>query len=278
MVDFVRLGLAIRALRRRRVWRQADLAVAAGVSQELVSLIERGHGDRVAMRTILRVASALDARVVVQLRWRAGDLDRLLDAGHARISSAMVERLRSAGWDCRVEVTYSIGRATGSIDILAWHPGSRSLLVIEIKTELASAEATFRKLDEKARLAAAIAVDRFGWRAATVSRLLVIEDGPTNRRRIQSASGLFDASLPIGGRSVAAWLRRPIDAIAGRLFLSPSNRGGTKQVRGGRDRIRRPAKPPGPVRAREVEPIRTDLEGSEEPPTTILVGYHHRGD
>ena len=276
-VDVVRLGLGIRALRRRRGWRQADLAAASGVSQELISLIERGHGDRVAFRTIIEVAKALDARVGVQLRWRAGDLDRLLDAGHALMTAAMVERLLGDGWEARVEITYSTPRAAGSIDILAWHPGTRSLLVIEIKTEVSSSEATLRKLDEKGRLAAALAAERLGWQAASVSRLLVIEDGPTNRRRMRSAIALFDAALPTGGREASAWLRRPSGAISGRLFLSPSNRSGGRHARGGRQRIRRPARRPRRPQSRTGGGRSTDDEGEAGPGPTILVGYHHRG-
>lgn len=173
-------------------------------------------------------------------------------------------------------MTYAETRSSGSVDILAWHRGTRSLLVIEIKTEIASAEATLRKLDEKARLAATIAMDRFGWRAATVSRLLVIEDGPTNRRRVRSTGGLFDASLPMTGREAASWLRSPAGAIAGRLFLSPSNQGGGKQGRGGRDRVRRPAAPRRVVRARTEEPPRTVPDAADQAGPTILVGYHHR--
>ena len=83
-MDLVRLGLGIRALRRRRGWRQADLATAAHVGQTTVSLLERGHLQHVSVPALLSVAAALDARLDISIRWRAGDLDRLLDAGHAR--------------------------------------------------------------------------------------------------------------------------------------------------------------------------------------------------
>jgi transcriptional regulator with XRE-family HTH domain len=271
-VDLVRVGLGIRALRRRRGWRQRDLAAAAGVSQELVSLIERGHGDRVSVHVLIAVAGALDGRLVVQLRWRAGDLDRLLDADHALVAAAIASRLRADGWETRVEVTYASGRMTGSIDILAWHPETRSLLVIEVKTEISSAEATLRKMDEKFRLAANVARERFGWIAASVSNLLVIEDTSTNRRRVGGSAGLFMAALPMDGRRVRAWLAHPSGALTGRLFLSVSNGGGGIQRRPGRHRVRRAfalPKRPGLSVARDV------FEGDEvleAPNRTILVG------
>jgi predicted transcriptional regulator len=39
-VDDRRVGLVIRALRRRRGWRQVDLAAAASVSQSLIARAE----------------------------------------------------------------------------------------------------------------------------------------------------------------------------------------------------------------------------------------------
>lgn len=78
-MDLVRFGLIIRALRRRKGWRQLDLALAAGVSQTLISLIERGHADQVLLAIVLAVGSALDARMAIDVRWRGGELDRLLD-------------------------------------------------------------------------------------------------------------------------------------------------------------------------------------------------------
>lgn len=167
----------------------------------MISLIERGHGDRVSVRVLLAVTGALDARLVVQLRWRAGDLDRLLDADHSAVSAAMVRRLEADGWIVRVEVTYASVRSAGSIDLVAWHSATASLLVVEIKTEISSAEAVLRKLDEKARIASALARERFDWDAVSVSRLLVIEDTSTNCRRIEGAHALGHEEL-LPGRTI----------------------------------------------------------------------------
>jgi len=57
-MDHLRIGRSLRALRQRRGLTQAQLAEAAGVSQSLVSLIERGHLETVALRTIQRVPSS----------------------------------------------------------------------------------------------------------------------------------------------------------------------------------------------------------------------------
>jgi transcriptional regulator with XRE-family HTH domain len=243
-VDLVRFGVVIRALRRRRGWRQVDLARAAGVSQTLVSLIERGHADRVLLANVIAVCAALEARVSLEVRWRAGELDRLLDQDHAGLVSAISTLLSAWGWEVQLEVTYAIYGATGSIDVLAWHAPTRSLLVIEIKTEVTSAEATIRKLDEKARLAAQVALERFGWRAATVSRLLVIEDTTTARSRVNRARGVFEAAFPLRGLEVRRWLRSPAGPVSALMFLPNSSTSAGMSRRGGRHRVRRAPRAP----------------------------------
>jgi hypothetical protein len=51
--------------------------------------MEHGRIDRFTLATIRRVLRALDASVSLDLRWHGrGDLDRLLDADHARLVTA----------------------------------------------------------------------------------------------------------------------------------------------------------------------------------------------
>ena len=64
-MDPVRFGLAIRALRRRRGWTQAELADRAGVSQAAVSRAERGGARAMTLRTLERIADSM--RAVCQL-------------------------------------------------------------------------------------------------------------------------------------------------------------------------------------------------------------------
>jgi transcriptional regulator with XRE-family HTH domain len=237
-VNSRQVGLVIRALRRRRSWRQADLAQVCGTSQALVSRAERGHIESLPLRTVQRLASALDASATFELRWRGGELDRLLDADHAGLGGTFAARLRRRGWHVSPEVTYSTFGERGSIDLLAFHAASGSLLVVEVKTEIVSAEQILRKLDEKARLAADVARERLAWRASSVSRLLVVEDVSTARRRIAGQQALFELALPSPASEVRSWLRAPAGSIAGILFLSPSHAGTAIQKSGGRHRVR----------------------------------------
>jgi transcriptional regulator with XRE-family HTH domain len=78
------IGRAIRALRRLG-WRQRDLAARAGVSQQLISELECGRLGASGLGRIRRVTAALDADAVLVIRWRGGELDRLLDERHAAV-------------------------------------------------------------------------------------------------------------------------------------------------------------------------------------------------
>ena len=167
-MDDVRTGSRVRALRQRLGWRQVDLAAKAGVSQDVVSRIERGRFEGMPLRDLRRVVAALEAELVVAVRWRGGDLDRLMDEGHAHLVGRALDTLRAAGWEVRAEVSFSVYGERGSIDILTWHPPTRSLLVIEVKTAIVSIEETVRKHDQKTRLASRVGAESFGWRPIQV--------------------------------------------------------------------------------------------------------------
>ena len=191
------------------------------------------------MGDIERLFAALDIHSVLTVSWRGGELDRLLDEGHAAVGAACAALLRRLGWEVLTEVTFSIYGERGSIDLLAWHPRTRALLVIEIKTELTSAEETLRRLDVKVRLAPQICRERFGAAPAAVSRLLVVADTSANRARVGRLAVLLDGAYPVRGTDVRRWIARPAGAIGGLLFLDTA-RSGTTKVRPKRVRTRPP--------------------------------------
>lgn len=174
------MGRALRVLRVRAGLRQVDVATGADVSQQLVSKVERGRCAQLSGRTLRRIFAAVDADVVTFVRWRGGELDRLLDEGHADLVGRIAGLLRRHGWEVLTEVTYSEFGERGSIDVLAWHPGRRVLLVVEVKTEIASSEELLRRHDAKVRLGPKIARDRFGWAPTSSARLLVLGGSQAN--------------------------------------------------------------------------------------------------
>lgn len=244
-MDDQRVGRVLRALRHRLGWRQTDVGAAAKISQDAVSRIERGFIDAMPLRSVRRVAASLGADLVVSIRWRGGEIDRLMDEGHAALVGAVAAVLAASGWEIQPEVSFAECRESGSIDILAWHAGSRTLLVVEVKTELTSLEETLRRHDAKVRLAPAIAGNRFGWRAAATSRLLVLPDLSTPRRRVRRHASVLDRAYPTRGPAMSGWIKSPVGSVAGMLFVSPTHSGRGIQPSVSRRRIRRTGSRPG---------------------------------
>jgi hypothetical protein len=254
-MDDFRIGRIGRALRHRLGWRQRDLGGRVGLSQGEISLFERGRIEGMPIRTLRRILGGLDAELVLVVRWRGGDLDRLLDAAHARLGDDLARLLVAEGWQVVPEVSYAIFGERGSIDLLGWHAETATLLVVELKSEIASVEATFRKHDEKERLAARIAKERFGWVAATTARLLVLPEHRTVRRQVEDKSALFGRVYPVRNVGVRRWLQSPAGPMSGILFLPD-----TSQVRGLRARPTRKR-----VRVARARSSSTDQVPQERP-------------
>lgn len=238
-MDDVRIGAAFRAVRIRRGWRQADVAARARVSPSLVSLLERGHVETVSLRVLRRVSTALEVRLELIARWRGGELDRLLNAGHAALHEALAQHLHALPpWIHAPEVSFSVWGERGVIDILAFHPPTRSLLVIELKTELVSVEDVLTTMDRRRRLAAGIALQR-GWDAASVSVWVVLAASEANRKRVAAHRATLRAAFPADGHAARSWLRRPHGELRALSLWSDSKRSGVTARRAGVKRVRK---------------------------------------
>jgi len=235
-MDTIRFGRQIRALRRRARLTQEQLGARAGVSASFISRIERGLIGRMSYARLRRCTEALGADLELSVRWQGERLDRLLDEAHAEIVDAAIDVFRAAGWEVAVEVSFAIDGERGSIDVLAWHPPTASLVVAEIKSAVPDSQATLHVLDRKARLGARIARER-GWACSSVSRILVVGESRTSRRRVERHAEMFDAAFPERGRDVAAWIRRPTGRpISGLLYLA-AKRGPGSPPPIGRERV-----------------------------------------
>jgi transcriptional regulator with XRE-family HTH domain len=223
-MDSVAFGRSVRALRHRRGWRQMDLAETAGVSQSVIARLERGGGQTIPPSKLDRVAQALGARLHVRLDWNGEALDRLLDGEHAALVERAAAELRALGWEVATEVTFAIRGERGSVDILAWSSVSRIVLVVEVKSVVPDIQATLIPLDRKVRLGREIARTR-GWSPVSVSKLLVMGDTRTSRRRIGAFAATFSAELPDRNVAVRRWLKRPTanSPLRGLWFLPGSH-------------------------------------------------------
>jgi transcriptional regulator with XRE-family HTH domain len=206
-MSWPRLGRQLRAIRLRAGLRQEDVARQAAVSRAVVSLIERGAAGRVTVSALDAVVGVLGARIDPRLSWQGPDLDRLFDAGHAALAASVKQRLERWGWYVRVEVSYNHYGERGRIDLLAWHPSPRVVLVIEIKTDLVDVQALLGSMDVKVRIARRIAAD-LGWSAGVVVPAIVFLEDRTTRRRLATLSGLFDR-YELRGQRAISWTRRP---------------------------------------------------------------------
>jgi transcriptional regulator with XRE-family HTH domain len=257
------IGLLLRALRRQRRLRQLDVAARAHCSQSLVSAVERGHLAGTTLEVMRRIFGAVEARLVLEARWRGAGAERLLDRDHAAIVEAASRRLVAHGWEVLVEVTYALAGERGSIDVLGVRPDRRSALVAEIKSDIASSEATGRKLDEKRRLAPSIVQTRLGWTPAVVGAVLVLPESPRLRRVLAGPAASLARMFPAASRLVTSWLARPDRPLAATWFLSDTT------VRNAR-RVRRPRGAGSGPADRAPERALNVATGESEPPLRVL--------
>jgi transcriptional regulator with XRE-family HTH domain len=141
------VGRSVKAVRDALGWTQRELAAKAGVSQAYVCLIESGRVQRLTFEAADRLLLAMGARLTISVdKPFLGDRERQREPAHARCSAHVASRLRSAGWEVSTEVEIGSDRLRGWIDVIAWHPTTRWLLVIEIKTEIHDLGAIERSL------------------------------------------------------------------------------------------------------------------------------------
>ena len=240
-MDVVRIGAVCRALRIKKRWRQEDLAKKADVTRSDVSRLERGKAGELDVEVVLRIVAALGGRLEFNLTWQGGQLDRLLNARHSALHEAVAQYfLDLPGWVLAPEVSFSIRGERGVIDILAWHAATRTLLVIELKTEIVDINELMGKVDRKRRLAAVVARER-GWVPGLVSVWVIVGESKTNRRRVQTHAATLRAAFPLDGRHIQSWVREPVGPVACLSFWTNAPGTGTKSDLATVKRVRRPS-------------------------------------
>ena len=177
-------------------WSKAELARRAGMSQSMISRLERGQATDVTIGAAWRVLEAMGARpsLTVEPPY-LGDRARQRDAAHARCTSHVGRRLERSGWLVAREVEVGGGRSRGWIDVLAFHPPTGLLLVIEVKTELHDLGQVERTLGWYEREAWA-AARRLGWRPRRVYSTLLLLATEANEQRLRSNREAIDTGFP----------------------------------------------------------------------------------
>ena len=169
---------ALRAIRRRKRWSQRQLSQKLDISQSEMSRWERAGLEECSVAEVERWATALNAHLALELRV---DGERpLTDARHAAVQTWVVNLLRSTGWIVEPETSFNHFGDRGRVDVLAYHPVVRILLVIEIKSRLDDAQELLGRLDIKRRIAPKIGAER-GWPIAAIVPVIVFGENRSTR-------------------------------------------------------------------------------------------------
>ena len=189
------------------------------MSHELVSRLERGQLRGVTIESLDRIATALDATLVIQLRWQGEQLDRMLDAAHASLQESVTQMLAGAGYLVRTEVSFNHFGDRGRVDVVAFHAPTQILLVVEIKSVLGDLQETLGRLDIKTRVGAVLCRE-LGWPSPSAAvPVLVMGERRTARRIVERHAALF-LRFSLRGLAARRWVSRPeLPAPAGLLWF-----------------------------------------------------------
>lgn len=193
-------------------WSQRELADRAHTSQTMVSRIERAAVSTLDALVLERVLAALGIRAALDLDARhLDDRRRQRDAVHARVTGCVARHLERDGWLTATEVALGDSTPRGWIDLLAFRPADRALLVEESKTEILDLGGLQRSLAFYEREAWR-AAGRLGWHPVRAAVLCVTLDMDAVARRLVENRDLAVRAFPASVAATAAWLRDPAAA------------------------------------------------------------------
>jgi transcriptional regulator with XRE-family HTH domain len=252
------VGTLFRAVRIRRGMRQEDVAEAAGVTRWWVSRVEQGHLDGLPLDRLRALAGVLEIRLELVASWRGADGARIVNERHSRMHELVAARLAATpGWESATEVTFSEFGERGTMGILAWHAASRTLLVIELKTELPDPAGLVAQVDRYRRLARQIGRAR-GRDPRVVATWVLVAESDLNRDQLARHRVILRNAFPLDDRFLRRWLRDPAwrrearggvvgrrggtaGSISGLSFLANVTGGSTTGRLGPTKRVRRRA-------------------------------------
>ena len=203
------LGRIVLDARRLVGWTQRELAARAKTSPATIWRIETDKDGPLDLAVVEGVLAALGIRCSLGIDDRhLVDRRRQRDGVHARLNGYVARRLDRLGWLTATEVLLGVGAPTGWIDILAFRPADRALLIEETKTEVPDMGGLQRSLAfyEREAWAAAAAL---GWRPARAFVLAVGLDTAALGRRLGDNRDLVERAFPGPVDRMASWLADP---------------------------------------------------------------------
>jgi transcriptional regulator with XRE-family HTH domain len=225
----VTIGEVVRDARRLIGWSQRELAARSGVSQPTISRIERGRCESIDLLAIERVLVALGIRASLQLDARhLEDRRRQADGLHALCGGFIARNLERRTFVTAGEVQLGHMEPRGWIDLLAFRPADRALLVEETKTDVPDLGGLQRSLAFYEREAIA-AARRLGWNPVRVAVLAAVLDTEVVARRLADAPDLVRRAFPAPVDATGAWLadpRQPAPRGWTLAMIDPASRSG----------------------------------------------------
>jgi hypothetical protein len=203
----------------------------------VISLLERGRFEEVSVRNQRRVCAVLGIESELQFRWRGGLADRLIDCVHAMAVELVTAELVARGWDVVPEFTFNQFGERGSVDVLAWYPAHRALVIVEVKSRIHDVQATLMSMSRKVRLVPAVVSTERGWDRRALGIVIALPDSHANRALIAKHPSTFDSAFPARTIACRTWIKAPAGDLAGLWFLPRIRR--RTDVVDSRGRVRR---------------------------------------
>ena len=221
------VGQIYRDARRALGYSQREMERRTGVAQTAQSRFERGLPSSIGIAEMERLAAGLGGRI--RFTFHAPFMeDRLAqrDRVHARCIGYVATRLRATGWMVETEVEIRGSFGPGWIDVLAFHPTTRELLVIEIKTEVHHLGRTQRTLAWYESQAPAAARAR-EWQPQRIRGALLFLATAAVDRGLESNRDLLAHAFPLRASGLQSFIEDPGSAqphARGLALIDPLNR------------------------------------------------------
>ena len=166
-----------------------------------------------------RIVAALGASLFLDIRYQGG---MAIDCSIACMppSSTTSSQRSASDWEVVVEYTFNQFGERGSVDVLAWHAPTRTLLIVEVKSAFTDLQAMLLSLGRKLRLLPDIVRRDRGWDPVAVESVVVVAGTTSNRGSSPQHRAVFDVSFPARAREIRRWLARPVRADRGVWFVS----------------------------------------------------------
>jgi transcriptional regulator with XRE-family HTH domain len=210
---------AVRDTRLALGWSQARLAQRAGLTQSQVSRFETGRIEWVTLEEAARLLDVLGVRLDFALRRPyIANAPQQHDAAHAPCVGYASRRLTGLGWQVRQEIEIEGRSSHGWIDVLAYEPLRRAVLVCEIKTALPDFGEVQRQLAWYQHAASEVA-RAAGWQSQSITATLLVLATHDNDARIRANQDLVREAFPVRAIELERWLAAPEHGAATALAL-----------------------------------------------------------